>query len=520
MIELAFSPSRTIQTPWGPRIEELARPTQAFWHAWRAAKDSLRSMGVFVKKEGDDYIVGRLRDPDGIPTVEAGGYLLGNVTGLRTFQIPHSGALVASLLKNGHALDGSDTGTGKTYTALAVARELRLTPAIVCTRRNILKWSTLCRTFGLRSLFIVNWEFAKTGNLPYAITRKSGRKVQYFDWKLDRERSLLIMDEAHKARGDNTIASQMLIQAKPYKTLALSASFAVTPKDMKALGFILGFHDLLNFRKWCAEHYCFEIETDAHGNRWDAINAAEEMARLHKMIFPAHGSRMRTSEIPDFPETQITAELYEIEKASVQNAEYDRLLTEIAKTLHGEGKKANKLTLNLRYRQLAEILKVDLLVDLAKEDIENGMSVAIFVNFTQTLLALADKLKTDCIVAGESVQSHAKSMSAIRRFQNDTSRIIVLNAEAGGDSIDLHDTRGQYPRSALIPPTYNAITLKQIFGRVRRDGGKSKSIQRMIYAKGTVEEKICATVAARLGSIDALNDGDLAEPDVMKLMGG
>jgi hypothetical protein len=148
------------------------------------------------------------------------------------------------------------------------------------------------------------------------------------------------------------------------------------------------------------------------------------------------------------------------------------------------------------------------------------MSVAIFVNFTQTLLALAENLKTSCIVAGEGIQSHTQNMKAIQRFQADTSRIIILNAEAGGDSIDLHDVRGQYARSALIPPTYNAITLKQIFGRVRRDGGKSKSIQRLIYAKGTVEEKICQSVALKLNSIDALNDGDLAEPDVLKLLGG
>jgi hypothetical protein len=40
-------------------------------------------------------------------------------------------------------------------------------------------------------------------------------------------------------------------------------------------------------------------------------------------------------------------------------------------------------------------------------------------------------------------------------------------------------------------------------------------LQRIIYAKGTVEEEMCRKVAARVASIQALIDGELRESDIM-----
>ena len=47
-----------------------------------------------------------------------------NTTGLLAPQVPHVKRLVDSLYTNGFALDMSETGTGKSYAAAAVAREL------------------------------------------------------------------------------------------------------------------------------------------------------------------------------------------------------------------------------------------------------------------------------------------------------------------------------------------------------------------------------------------------------------
>jgi superfamily II DNA or RNA helicase len=62
---------------------------------------------------------------------------------------------------------------------------------------------------------------------------------------------------------------------------------------------------------------------------------------------------------------------------------------------------------------------------------------------------------------------------------------------------------------ALICPTFSATELKQALGRIHRAGGRSKSVQKIIFTAGTIEEKICETVRRKLGNLELLNDGDL-----------
>ena len=99
----------------------------------------------------------------------------------------------------------------------------------------------------------------------------------------------------------------------------------------------------------------------------------------------------------------------------------------------------------------------------------------------------------------------------IEKKYSDESRIIICNIKAGGVGVSLHDLHGNHPRVALISPTDSAQDLKQTFGRVHRAGGKTKSIQRILFAEG-VEEEVAANVAAKLECLDQLNDGDLALP--------
>jgi hypothetical protein len=87
--------------------------------------------------------------------------------------------------------------------------------------------------------------------------------------------------------------------------------------------------------------------------------------------------------------------------------------------------------------------------------------------------------------------------------------VIVCNIASGGVGVSLHDTRGRYARLALISPNYSAIQLRQTLGRVWRQGGKTKSIQKIIFAAGTIEERACDAVRSKLQNLALLNDGDL-----------
>ncbi len=496
--------------------------TDEFWSAWRAGRDTIKAQGFKVRKENNVWLVDWAipETPEGPAYPPANPVLpLQNRLGLLAYQVPHAERLVAAMRRYGYALDASDAGTGKTYVAFAVARELGLTPAIVCPKSVIPAWERVGAFFGIRPYFVMNWEGCKSAKFAHGTLDQ--RTGDYF-WKLGRTKILLVSDEVHKAGGEYTDNAKMLIAATRQKlpTLDLSATAADTPRRMRALGYNLGLHDLQNFRGWSQALGCYQMEYNGQARGWGCSDPVAAMGEIHRHLFPAKGSRMRIADLGDaFPDTQITADLYPISKTKLQNEAYHELLEAIEKLKREKkaGWAAAAMVLNLRYRQQAETLKVDLLTQLTKDYLESGLSVVVFVNFTKTLHELKDAFPSAAVIHGQ--QSSMERQAEIDRFQSDSTRVIVANIMAGGVGVSLHDLHGDQPRVALICPTYSAKDLKQALGRVHRANGKSKSLQRIIYAAGTVEEAVCKAVAKRLEAISSLNDGDLYEKDLLGVLG-
>ena len=171
-----------------------------------------------------------------------------------------------------------------------------------------------------------------------------------------------------------------------------------------------------------------------------------------------------------------------------------------------EATAANYLTILLRARQKIEALKAKTIAIMAKDGRDEGMAVAVFVNFDETIDEVARLLGTRCVIRGGQRDSDREL--AIRRFQSNQEDFIVCNIRAGGVGVSLHDPTGCKPRLSLISPTFSAQDLRQALGRVHRAGG-AHSIQRIIFADGTCEAAACAVVARKLAHIEMLNDGDL-----------
>lgn len=512
--DLTLTPPKSLETPAGLRLVQSAYPTDAFWRAWRNAKDSLRSMGFQVTKDADSrWIVHLVRVPETLsPAPEAVGYALRQSSGLLAYQVPHAAALCAALHKFGSALDASDTGTGKTYSAIAVARELGLTPAVVSPLSVIPSWRRVLAHFRIEPLFVTNWESCKSKRFAHG----QFLPTKDYQWKLGKK-VLLIFDEAHKAKGEYTLNAKMVIAAKRQNLpmLLLSATIASMPREMRAMGYALGLHGLIDFRQWSMALGCYENQWQA----WECLDPKEAMRKISAELFPAKGNRVRIQDLGTaFPECQIVAECYDTKIADQQNKKYQALVAEIEKLKAAKKNniQAAILTLNLRYRQFAEMGKVDILEDLAKDAVENGLSVALFVNFSETLFELQKRLKA-VVVHGQ--QTGEERQRAIDAFQENRARIIVLNSQAGGAGIGLHDLTGDFPRIGYVCPTYSAMILKQVLGRLPRAGGKSAALYRLVYAKGTVEEAVCKSVAHKLEAISTLNDGDLMEPDILGVLG-
>jgi superfamily II DNA or RNA helicase len=167
----------------------------------------------------------------------------------------------------------------------------------------------------------------------------------------------------------------------------------------------------------------------------------------------------------------------------------------------------NILTKILRMHQCIELLKMTTFVELAKDYMYNNFSVVIFVNFTQSLKLLASMLNTTSLIYGE--QTYDEREKNINQFQSNKTQIIICNIKAGGVGISLHDIYGGHPRVALISPTWSSIDLTQALGRVYRAGGKTKSLQRIIYIANTIEDKIAEKVKDKLTNLNSINNGDL-----------
>ena len=245
----------------------------------------------------------------------------------------------------------------------------------------------------------------------------------------------------------------------------------------------------------------------------------ECLRQLHNAIFPLRGSRLRIADIPDFPETIIEPAIVETGKAKAIQDEYDNLKSELRKAeREADGnkldeiaealgsKKASHLTLVLRARQAIELHKVPAMVEMTKTAIEEGQSVVLLVNFTETICALAAKLNCSDIICGG--QSAEERQSVIDRFQRNEIPVVIANIQAGGVGVSLHDPTGKRSRLSIISPTFSAADLRQALGRVHRAGGAA-SIQKICFAAGTCEEHTAQVCASKLAHIDLLNDGDM-----------
>src|SRR6185503_6643846 len=86
---------------------------------------------------------------------------------LRPWQLRPANRLLEILRQNDSALDGSDTGVGKTYIAVAVALALDLPTLVVCPKISISAWRHVAENHFNDKLSIANYESIRTGKTPY-----------------------------------------------------------------------------------------------------------------------------------------------------------------------------------------------------------------------------------------------------------------------------------------------------------------------------------------------------------------
>lgn len=412
----------------------------------------------------------------------------------------HASLLAQSIERNNHALDGSSTGCGKTLVAAELAAQYRRPTLVVGLKSTLPVWTQEMKDRGWPAVGVINYEKLRTGKTPWGTWE--GRKN--WKWTVPKD-TIIVWDEFQNCQGMNSLNAKMMLAAKPYTNVLLSATGAEDPTDMRASGYILGLHSIRDFWTWCKRNGCVP-------NQWGGLDyegGNEVLNRIHNYIFPNHGSRLTLEDMKDhFTETQIiTTPLEfgeEIEKIYAEMEKEIAQLEEIM-TSDSDHPAAEALIAKLRARQRVEFLKVPTIIEMAGDLITEGRSVVVFVNFNESINALLKRFPEAKVIRGG--QSVAERQDAIDSFQNNTCRFLVCNAQAGGVSLSLHDLHGGHPRTAIISPDWNAKKILQVLGRIHRAGGQTPTQQHVLFAAGTVEVQVEKAVRGKMKRISIFNDG-------------
>jgi len=529
-MNLEFTTIRHLDIDGVPHVLQAADVTKSvdFWKAWRSkeTKEPLKKL-IYINIEGTRYFACRVKalHSDTFQPINL-TYQLKNRSNLLPYQITPVSYMIQALLNHGAAIDGSDTGLGKTYHALAVCREMKLKPLIICRMAGKAGWLRGCRIMEVEPYLICNWESMRTGKVKvdntFPLLKKFKKIAGYesdeieYQWRIPTG-VILIFDEAHMGFNPNSLNYKMWTASTGITSLSLSATFADRPARMQALFKILRIMNEEEFHHWL-------ISIDHFINQYDdleSLTSVDDMKIINKKLYPAYGYR-KSYDDEDvkhfFPGRIILTEVVDIGSkfTNEQNQEYAKLLVK-AQEYREAGKQAELMVADLRYRQHAELLKTQAIVEIVKEYIQDKKYIAVFVNFRETLKNLAELLQTRSMIFGDQERFGLSREKVIDDFQHGRSKIILCMSNAGGQSIDLHDLHGHGQRISLICPTYDPIILQQILGRTYRAKSKTTPVMKLIYAAGTVEEKVCDIVNRKIDNISALNNGDLMEPDLFKL---
>jgi len=495
-----------------------------FFVYWKGNSFKLKDKGYGVKKVDNDWFLtethttkdsfSKKKTTDTVKSDEPlKPYEVKTTDGLRPWQVTAVSKLCAAIKKWGCAIDGSDVGVGKTYNACGTARELDMDILVVCPKAVMESWKRVIKNhfkINHRLIGVINYEMLRMGKkdsmIASYVKRRDTRRNE-FVWKIPKS-TLIIWDESQKLKGANTKNSETCLEAlkQGYKMLFCSATNATNPLELKTVGMAIKLFE--NNKQYYTWLYAHGVTKGRFGLQFN--NDKEVLKKLHNDIFINRGVRLTRDTIPNFPESQIDAECYNMEE-DVQNkinniyAEMEAELDKLRKKEKTD--KESQLTIILREREKIELLKVPLFIEMIEDGIDNGMSIVVFLNFTQTLNSIAKKLNISCIFDGKT-KSDTRQQN-VDDFQSNKQRVILVNLQSGGAGLSLHDLDGNYPRLALISPSYSAVNMRQALGRVWRDSAKSKSIQKIVFVSGTIEEKVCKQVNEKLNNLDLINDGDL-----------
>jgi len=156
-----------------------------------------------------------------------------------------------------------------------------------------------------------------------------------------------------------------------------------------------------------------------------------------------------------------------------------------------------------RAKRVKESAKLDLLMTLVPEMVEEGRKILIFSQFVSMLELIEDELKQADISYTKLTGQTQKREEAISRFQEGDAQIFLISLKAGGVGLNLTaaDTVIHYD------PWWNPAVERQATDRAYRIGQDKPVFVYKLLTEDTVEEKILKLQEKKQSLADSLYGG-------------
>lgn len=444
---------------------------------------------------------------------------------------PHQQAARDAILAARHAgrpgfLLGDLTGLGKTLSAwLAIAAMAENDVLIICPKGAIPQWRRTIARSGTAPKRVTLLNFEKTKSLLAPVLGSTKRSTRARNNERARHGvpkrvwPLVVIDESHRIRNPSSqqgLVCRQMAAAATF-TIYMSATAGQSPHELSYLGRLLTYAvggssgDLDEFRALMKRLRIGRARGRWKNWTWEPNDADRTL--MSELLYKgdrAIGLRRRPEDIAGWPEVQRELAPMALDPASrrLYDATWREFRRELG-LLGGSTRRPTGWAAELRFRQKASLLRIAGTADFACELLDGGQQVAISVAFLETSAMLAEKLQGHGWSVGAINGTHSGEANEQTRLAFQTGRLDVVIFTVT-ESISLHQGElpgGERERALVVHDLrHSAIALQQIEGRCHRDG--KRALIYYAYAEDTVEEKIAATVTARMAIMDGMAGDD------------
>lgn len=424
---------------------------------------------------------------------------------LENHQVSHFDNLNSILKENFFAIDTSDMGTGKNYVSSYYAQYHNKKVIVISPKTTGLTWNKIRDNNTVDITHIISYESLrgntvrkpKHGFLVLDDSSESFQTTKYFE-EIFSDEYLIILDEFHKTKNQtlqNKACSALINGALDLNSNTRVLMMSATPIDKEEqvtnIFTMLKLVDNSNqdtFQKSVKEYCKFlskfypnskSVLKDIYKSI-DYYNIENTCFRLYTEVLKQYvcigmigkGFSNIKNGFYSFSNDE---ERYNLESAInslTRHIDYEE-------TYSSEASMSNIKPYLMQIEQCkVSILVRETICSLHESD---NIKVVLFVNFLDTVKALASELSYYNPIEITGSVSPKKQKQYVEKFQNDPESRVIIMITSLGVGIDLDDKTGLYPRHCYIVPSYSLINCYQAAGRVCRSDTKSEAKIRFVY---------------------------------------